>query len=97
MSVLYVLVVIFVVYIVYTFVIVANQPSIEQFNEEKPRSNDKLLTRIESLESDIKELSALLGYTLESIDTRVKKNEEKLKKLTLRQRDTQAEIKDIQN
>lgn len=97
MTLLYVLVAIFVVYIVYTFVIVANQPSIEQFKEDKPRSNDKLLTRIESLESDIKELSALLGYTLESIDTRVKKNEEKLKKLTLRQRDTQAEIKDIQN
>lgn len=91
------LVAIFVVYIVYTFVIVANQPSIEQFKEDKPISNDKLLTRIESLESDIKELSALLGYTLESIDTRVKKNEEKLKKLTLRQRDTQAEIQEIQN
>lgn len=97
MSVLNVLVAIFVVYIVYTFVIVANQPSIEQFKEDKPISNDKLLTRIESLESDIKELSALLGYTLESIDTRVKKNEEKLKKLTLRQRDTQAEIQEIQN
>ena len=40
-------------------------------------------------------MSTLMGYTLESIDSRVKKNEEKLKKLSLRQRDAQAEIKEI--
>lgn len=101
MAILYTLVFVFLIYIAYFFTS-TNTSLIEQFKEDlalktkKSNSvNDKLLARIETLEGEFKELSALMGYTLESIDNRVKKNEEKLRKLSLRQRDTQAEIKEI--
>jgi hypothetical protein len=93
----------FLIFIIY-FLTIKNDPQIEQFKEniafkskKSDSINEKLLSRIETLEGDFKELSALMGYTLESIDNRVKKNEEKLKKLSLRQRDVQDEIKEIQN
>lgn len=100
---LYPLVTLFLIFIIY-FLTIKNDPQIEQFKEniafkskKSDSINEKLLSRIETLEGDFKELSALMGYTLESIDNRVKKNEEKLKKLSLRQRDVQDEIKEIQN
>ena len=99
MSFLNILVTIFISYTVYIFII--NRSNIEQFKEENI-SKKNILARIETLENlgemlekDFKEMSTLMGYTLESIDSRVKKNEEKLKKLSLRQRDAQAEIKEI--
>lgn len=99
MSFLNILVTIFISYTVYLFII--NRSNIEQFKEENI-SKKNILARIETLENlgeilekDFKEMSTLMGYTLESIDSRVKKNEEKLKKLSLRQRDAQAEIKEI--
>ena len=100
---LYPLVTLLLIFIIY-FLTIKNDPQIEQFKEniafkskKSDSINEKLLSRIETLEGDFKELSALMGYTLESIDNRVKKNEEKLKKLSLRQRDVQDEIKEIQN
>lgn len=99
MSFLNILVTIFISYTVYLFII--NRSNIEQFKEGNI-SKKNILARIETLENlgemlekDFKEMSTLMGYTLESIDSRVKKNEEKLKTLSLRQRDAQAEIKEI--
>lgn len=79
-----------------------NRSSIEQFKDppvigkkKSNSTNEKIMARLETLEGEFKELSVLMGYTLESIDNRVKKNEQKLKTLSLRQRDTQAEVKEI--
>lgn len=98
MQILQTLVTVFLVFIIYFFAI-ANNAQIERFKDNtairKKVSNNDLLSRVEALENEFKELSALIGYTLESIDNRVQKNEEKFKKLSLRQRDTQAEIKEL--
>jgi len=93
---------IFALFIVTMFTIseVKSSETREQFkqsvlNEIPENATTRIVARIDSLEKDFKEMSALVSYALESLDTRVKKNEEKFRKLSLKQKDMSVELKSV--
>lgn len=60
--------------------------------EPKQTKIDALTKRVEALEKDFKESSNLVTYAVETIDTRMNKNEKKMDSLSSRVKDLEGQV-----